>query len=173
METVEIIKSFRSLSASHEELQRILSNSKEEEVISIIIGINKGEKYWSQEEKRMQNPRPNMGPRRPITYSKYNFDVYGKEKIFEPFAEFILKATTIFPHLALYVHDGEFGFSPVFAVRHLNIETKSLYLIKFKEKHFPKKLYDKMIKILYSKENIEKHAQFHLKKIQSLSSYEY
>lgn len=171
-ETTDIVKSFKSISTP-EELQRILDNATEEQVVAIITGINNGEKYWSQEQKKMQNPIPNMSRDRSITYSMYTFDVYGKEILFEPFAAFILKAVNLFSYLTLYVHDGEFGFSPVFAVRHLTADHKNPYLIKFKEKHFPKNLYADMVKILYSKENIKKHADFGLKKIESLSHYDY
>ncbi len=170
-EITEIIKTF-SLSTP-EKLQQILSTTTEEKVVAIITGINSSENYWSQEERNMQDPIPNMSRRRSITHSICTFDVFRKGRLLKLFADFLLKAVRQFPHLALYVHEGEFGFGPVFGVRYLHTELKSPYLIKFKERHFPQELYTDMTDILYSEENVAKHAGFGLKEIRPLSSYDY
>ncbi len=115
-----------------------------------------------------------MAPRRTATYSKVTFDKYGKDKIFKPFVNFIFKSLETLPTIFLYVHDGPFGFYPVFGVRYLNHEFKNPYLIKFKEDHLDPNDYKKMIDILYSKENQKKIKKAELEKIkQSLSDYDY
>ncbi len=171
-ETTEVVRLFKSMSTL-DDIQRILDKSTEEEIVAIITGINDGEKYWWQEQKRMRNPIPNMSRDRTVTYSMRTFDMYGEKTIFELFADFLLKAVDRFSYLTLYVHDGKYGFRPVFGIRYLNLELKNPYLIKFKEDNFPEKLYEEMIKILYSEENTEKHKQFGLEKIKSLDRYYY
>ncbi len=173
MKTTEIIPTFTSLILQGESLEKILSTRTEQEIIAIIIGVNEGEKYWAEEKRRMRNPQPNMAPQKAPSYGMYTFDEYREGQLFEPFANFLLKAAVKFPYLVLYVHEGEFGFSPVFGVRHLNKEFENPYLIKFKETHFPKTLYREMITILYSKENTKKYLLSGLEKVRSLESYEY
>jgi hypothetical protein len=173
MKNKEIIKLFNSLEKLNgcEAVQ--LESLGETDVVVIIKGINDGSGYWSQETKFMRNPVPNMSPRKGPTYSKVAFDVHGKNKLFEPFVNFLLGAVKLFPNITLYVHDGEFGFSPVFGVRYLNKEFKDPYLIKFKQEHLSEKHYLQMINMLYSKENITKHKKSGIKEIRNLTSYEY
>lgn len=170
---MEVTTDIKALAVKKDDLEKIINSSTEQEVIKIITGINKGEKYWKQINRRMQDPRPNMGPYRPATFSMHTFDQYRECKIYKPFSDFLMKAVTKFPHLTLYVENGEFGFSPVFGVCYLNTERDNPYLIKFKENHLDKDIYTKMVRILYSKKNKNKHQEFGLEEIKSLSYYEY
>jgi hypothetical protein len=170
---MKVATQVKTLEVKKDNLEKIITNSTEQEVIKIITGINTGEKYWKQVNRRMQDPRPNMEPYRPATYSMHTFDQYRECKIYKPFADFLMKAVVKFPHLTLYVENGEFGFSPVFGVCYLNSERGNPYLIKFKENHLDKDIYRKMVRILYSKKNKKKHTEFGLEEIRPLSSYEY
>lgn len=144
-----------------------------EEVVSVIVGVNKGEKYWYQETRSMQNPKPNMGPPGPTTFSDVTSDEYREELIYEPFLDFILKSVEAFPSLFFYLHESPFGFHLVFGVRYLNPEFENPYLIKFKERHLSASDYLRMVKILYSPENTNKYLNAGMEKIKKLSFYSY
>lgn len=173
MKKTEIIQHFSSLEEFKKGDSIDIKSLREEDVVQIIKGINEGSRYWYQETKLIKNPIPNMSPHREPTYSDVTFDVYGKSKIFEPFVDFLLNVVKFFPNLTLYVHDGEFGFSPVFSVRYLNANLTNPYLIKFKENHLSELHRKKIIEVLYSQDNIEKHEKSDLTKIKELDSYEY
>ncbi len=163
IKTKDIIKSFKSISAL--EIQQIIEEATEKQIVAIITGINKNEKYWSQEKRwiRYLTPGTTTTKMRYVDYRTCTFDVFIKEKIFKSFADFLLKAVNNLPYLTLHAHQGR--FDPIFTIQRLTDDRKNPYLIKFKKGGFPKILYPKMLKILCSKNNTRKHSDFRLKKL--------
>lgn len=141
-----------------------------------ITEINTKEKYWYTESRRMENPVPNMSGRAPgsLGTSLVTMDKIKEDYFDEAYMLFILKCLKRFPKLTLYVHDGPFGFYPVFGILYKpSLLGEGSYILKFKESSLSKETYEIFIEHLYSKENTNKHPRFKLEAIRDLDHYDY
>jgi len=143
------------------------------QAIQIIKYVNDEDGYWHQKRSKIHSPVPNMGPRRTPSLIDCTEDVIKAGLWSKAFVAFILKAAEQSSLLTIYVEDGPFGLAPIFSIRRFNLFKKSSYLLKFQRPNLSKEQYEHMIKILYSKNNVVKHAMFRLEKREPLIRYEY
>jgi hypothetical protein len=155
-----------------------INKISQEQVVEIIEGINRDERYWHTKEERRIRPVPNLSGRAPGSAGSemVRCDQISDKKLDELFIQFIIEAVRKFDNLIPDIANGEFGFSPVFGILFVKEQENKFqqrYLIKFKKENLDRKSFIKFKRILYSKKSKEKRTLFSLEPINSIESYEY